>query len=299
MESQRHAGGSGERRPWDVLLLVANVLIVIVGVAIVWTKMRERAGLGERETPPLDTNVVPTAPRPGAPDPSVEAPGEGVPGSSGTETRDAAEDESATASATEPDPVPGDAEEAAVVAHEPDDVPVDRPSRLRGQVDDVPPVPARLDPPPPQPRDSLHALAGTEALIDRIGVDVELLHAIRGAYPSSSAAFGANGGIKALHAALAKVGKTVSLRLGDTDDDGRMEILDAWGRPLVYFSLDDYDSAQRWVPGDAAAVDLVACRATTTHTHEASASYQLWSVGPDGRPGGGRGDDVTSWVRRD
>jgi hypothetical protein len=174
------------------------------------------------------------------------------------------------------------------------------PLRLRGQVDDEPrgATPRAVARSPDA--EGVQAQAATEAAVDRLGVDVEVLHAIRGAYPTSAVpAYGAHRGIEALHVALAKVGRVGGLRLGDTDDDGRLEILDAWGRPLVYFSPDDYGSVQRWAPGDGASVEVAARRDPATSTHLARGSYQLWSAGPDGRVGRTAGDDVTSWVTPD
>ena len=303
MEAGPQVDRSAARRPRDTLLLVLNVAIVVIGVAVVWAKLRERSGLGQQEIPVLDTTSVPIGPRSGGTgtggtgtvvlrpaDTAIVAPGPG--------------DDPAQLPGVGPDPGLGEAGlgEASAAAHpgatraegEPSDEPA--PTRFRGQVDAHPsPPPPRAQPAPA----SVHALAATEAVIDRIGVDVEVLHSIGGHYPSSSASYGTNRGIEALHVALAKVGKTSTLRLGDTDDDGRLEILDAWGRPLIYFSPDDYRTTQRWVPGDGEALDVGACRSAASQSFHAAASYQLWSVGPDGRAGGGRHDDITSWVRTD
>lgn len=271
----RNDGAHAPRRTRDVVLLVLNVTIFVLAIGLVWAKLRDRAGL-DGTPPPLDTPPPPAArgaesppptPHATAGDPSPEAGTVVAPGGEGPGADD-----------TQPPPP------------EP---------RLRGQVD------AEVRGPHPgleaaRRREELHAVAATEAAIDRVGVDVEVLRAIRGAYPSSAAPYGTNRGIEALHAALAKVGKTSGLRIGDTDEDGRLEILDAWGRPLVWFSPEDYASVQRWAPGDGAARDVEARRSAASGAFLAAGTYQLWSAGPDGSPGSDDdGDDVTSWVSRD
>ena len=257
----RNDGAQAPRRTRDVVLLVLNVTIFVLAIGLVWAKLRDRAGL-DGAPPPLDT-----PPPPAARDPLPEAGTDGAPGGEGPEADDV----------QPPPPEP----------------------RLRGQVDaEVRDRHPGLD--VARRREELHAVAATEAAIDRLGVDVEVLRAIRGAYPSSAAPYGTNRGIEALYAALAKVGKTSGLRIGDTDEDGRLEILDAWGRPLVWFSPEDYASVQRWAPGDGAARDVEARRSRASGAFLAAGTYQLWSGGPDGSPGSDDdGDDVTSWVSRD
>lgn len=283
------------RRPSDVLLLVVNVVIVVVGVAVVWSKLRDHAGVTEPETPVLGAGTLPLPHR------------EGVRGETGLSGTDLVDDTSreqrtrpAAADDAEPPRVTSDTPEA------PETSPAAPPVR-----DELPPPPAATAAPreeqateaPPAPAPSAPADArsvrSTAEAVDRIAADLEAIFAIRGSYPSSSIPFGANRGVEALHAELAKLRMTAGLRVGDTDGDARLEILDAWGRPLLYFSPDDYEATQRWAPGDAGSVELTACRIGSGGTYQAAGSFQLWSVGPDGASEGGCGDDVTSWTVRD
>lgn len=133
----------------------------------------------------------------------------------------------------------------------------------------------------------------TGAEIHDIGVEMEVLRAVRGAYPSSAVAGNdKNRGVEALLEALRKSGRDAGLKLvvGDTDGDGREEILDSWGRPLIYISNDDYANAQQWTDGDAAS-----SKDPKSGEFSARSRFQLWSVGGNGKNEGGSGDDVSSW----
>jgi hypothetical protein len=129
--------------------------------------------------------------------------------------------------------------------------------------------------------------------IHDIGVEMEVLRAVRGAYPTSNVATNdKNRGVEALLEALRKSGRDAGLKLivGDTDGDGREEILDQWGRPLIYISGDDYGTAQQWSEGD-----VVSSKDPKTGEFSAKMRFQLWSVGSNGRNDGGAADDVASW----
>ena len=313
--------GSARRRGRDVLLLALNLTLLVAGVLLVASRTGVLDLYGPDAAPPplVTADPLPIAPR--ARVRSVPAPG-AVPAGLLPRSRQRATGPRDPASTGEgdgaapPAPATDRAETVPAPAAGPPDVargtpvaaraawldasaPTPDPSRLRGRGDDRPHDAAPPALPPTRPREAVQALAATEAAIDRIGVEIEVLHAIRGAYPSSAGDYGANRGVESLHAALAKLGKTAGLRVGDTDDDGRLEILDAWGRPLVYFSPDDYDSVQRWAPGDGDPLDVAPRRSRDSRTVRAASTYQLWSSGPDGAFGDGPGDDVTSWVSRD
>ncbi len=307
--------GASARRPSHVVLLVVNLTILVAAVILVWLRLRDDVPQEPGRAPPLGT-TAPLPPRSGARglEPAAGRSGGrrkpvGAPGGMRAATRAepavaaaTADGDAATSPAAAASPaVPTVSSSAAARAAAGEPPP---PPRLRGQVDgeprapDVPPV--ACVPTTAAPR----ARAATERLIDGVGVHVEVLRATDGVYPSSARDFGTNRGVEALHAALARLGRTSGLRLGDTDDDGRMEILDAWGRPLVYFSADDYGTSQLWAPGDGAAVSVAARRSRASGGFRAASTYQLSSVGPGGAPdadggGAGAGDDVTSWVSRD
>ncbi len=138
----------------------------------------------------------------------------------------------------------------------------------------------------------------TRLALVRIAERVEALRGAAGAYPTSNVpANGRNRGIEALVAALRAAGRLDDLgvlRLGDTDGDGREELVDPWGSPLVYFSADDYGTSQEWgAEGGGAAT---ARRAGAQGFAEAG-RFQLFSAGPSRRLG--RADAVLSWKPRE
>jgi hypothetical protein len=166
--------------------------------------------------------------------------------------------------------------------------------------------------------------------IERIGPGLEVTRTVSGAYPSSKGdAADANRGIEALTAYLREKGRldTSGLRTGDTDADGKAELLDPWGRPLIYFSNDDYQNPQQMegVRSDEAGgadhgngrdrtqayaqqragendggpvAPLGGRDAFDDGNWQAAARYQLWSAGPDGIDDGGFNDDIASWYLR-
>ena len=145
----------------------------------------------------------------------------------------------------------------------------------------------------PAERDNI---AGAERLIDNLGVELEVVRAIRGGYPGSNVDFGANRGIEAVVAILRETKRMPEwLRLADTDGDGRDEIVDAWGNPLLYFSSDDYGNKQ----GAAGVADVATPRSALTGRFHAPERFQMWSLGPDGANDAGGGDDVCSWIIRE
>ncbi len=152
---------------------------------------------------------------------------------------------------------------------------------------------------------TLEKIESTRNGISKVGVQVEVLRAVRGAYPTSNvAAFGRNRGIEALHQALVDAGRFKQDELkqvstGDTDADGRKEILDPWGNPFLYFSNDDYASKQGWGKEAPAAEDAGAAKGGTQEGFRARSRFQLWSAGPNGKNEGGEKDDIVSWEIRE
>ena len=142
-------------------------------------------------------------------------------------------------------------------------------------------------------------LAETRARISRVRVHLEAVYNKAGSYPTSARGFGGHRGVEALYAALATRGRSDGAEVGDADGDGRLEFLDAWGRPFVYFSLDDYGTEQKWNSGRAQSVSVVASRCRAHDVVHTTNGFQLWSVGPNGRNESGSGDDVTSWTPHD
>jgi hypothetical protein len=159
--------------------------------------------------------------------------------------------------------------------------------------------------PPPTARLDGAALAQKvmlEKAIDVMGPGMEVIRAVQRAYTSSAKAeYGANRGIEALYEELERRGglEGVSLALGDTDGDGRKELLDPWGRALVYFSNDDYGTSQ-----EITGVGTLSARdrwlaATSEKAWQGEKRFQLFSVGPNGKDDLGGFDDVNSWVTKD
>ncbi len=152
---------------------------------------------------------------------------------------------------------------------------------------------------PAYDQQTLGMIAKTADAVGRLGVHLDTLRAVRGSYPSSNAAdFGRNRGVEALSAALKKSGRDVELfglAIGDTDADGRSELLDPWGRPLVYFSPDDYATSQQWGKDGG---DAGASKNPATGEFAARMRFQLWSAGPNGLNENGGGDDIVSWEIR-
>ncbi|MCE9637438.1 MAG: hypothetical protein K8T90_17170 [Planctomycetes bacterium] len=138
----------------------------------------------------------------------------------------------------------------------------------------------------------------TEA-ISTLGPSIEVIRAVSGAYPSSAKGdFGTNRGIEALTELLANRGvlDQSGLATGDTDGDGRKELLDPWGHALVYFSHDDYASSQ-----DVSGVGAVQARerwVEDLRSWQGEQRIQLFSFGPNGKDDFGGYDDVNSWVSR-
>ena len=140
---------------------------------------------------------------------------------------------------------------------------------------------------------------GLQHALNALGPAIEVFRTVHGAHPASNRPeYGANRGIEVLVEALAARGALSGpgLVLGDTDGDGRKEIVDPWGRALVYFSHDDYASTQ-----DVTGVGTVGARRRRVDDRlawQAEERFQLFSVGPDGKDDLGGGDDVNSWVTR-
>jgi type II secretion system protein G len=78
------------------------------------------------------------------------------------------------------------------------------------------------------------------------------------------------------------------------------EIVDSWGSPLVYFHHRDYASPKSHMRTYKTATRKSATgfkpgKSKRTATYHNWASFQLWSVGPNGKNENGDGDDITSW----
>jgi len=116
-----------------------------------------------------------------------------------------------------------------------------------------------------------------------------------GGYPPSSAP-GENAGAEALaESLLAGPGGALlrdEPRLGDTDGDGRRELLDPWGNPWVYLHASAYRKEGVFYRLDGDRQPVEPARKGDAFIH--AASYQLWACGPNGTSEAGWGDDVAN-----
>ena len=167
-------------------------------------------------------------------------------------------------------------------------------------------------------------VAATKSTIQQVRTALESYQTRFGDYPPTSLAqMGArmpndtNVGIESALACLSTKragGPFLSVpedQLGNTDGDALgsnptdwwfgdtklREVLDGWGRPLVYFHSKDYrrpgpfgkvfvdETVQACAPGKSAA----------TGTYHNPMSYQVWSFGPDGKNQNGEDDDIGGW----
>lgn len=77
-----------------------------------------------------------------------------------------------------------------------------------------------------------------------------------------------------------------------------LEVIDAWENPLVYFRYDDYSRTQEYefMDGDTMEIEshsVAAAQSELTGGYQKKESYQLVSVGEDGKYG--TEDDITSF----
>jgi hypothetical protein len=138
--------------------------------------------------------------------------------------------------------------------------------------------------------------------VAEVALACELAKGSRGEFPASGTGDGVNEGAEALHAALVAggwLGRVVrDAPVGDTDGDGREEVLDLFGNPLLYFRNDRYDAPARYrISGhDVVAVPQLSARTGEYHARD---FVMVWSAGPDGENANGLDDDITSWHIRD
>jgi len=323
-----HASGESRRVLWHRCLLALNLAILTLSVYVVWTRLASVDDADEppRDAPPLHT-FTGAGVAGGGRSPATDDVGDDV-----GDDEPAPEDGDPGAGGTRSGAVPAGGVPPRVAGGLDLDLTDKTPPRVGAtpvattrsagrnpvvvppRVDDVPPPPLTwVDPPlivergqdavtlPSAPLDdeTRKRITGTQRRIGEVGKLLEVLSNKVGGYPTSARAFGDHRGIEALHVALVTHDRGDGLNVGDADGDGRLEILDDWGRPLVYFSNDDYGTYQTWTSGGARWTLLTSAHSRFRDVPHAAARFQLWSAGPNGRNELGSGDDITSWVLRD
>jgi prepilin-type N-terminal cleavage/methylation domain-containing protein len=166
----------------------------------------------------------------------------------------------------------------------------------------------------------------TQNLIERLKQAIDTYSNDFGDFPSSRArkvglsSNGVNDGVECLVRCLSTTRKNGpyldfedSFELGNLDGDetasdgtgssfavARLhEVLDSWGRPLVYLHNSDYTRGQKVsLPQDDGKMNNVLVKGRVsdeTGQYFSLTSFQIMSAGPDGVFESGDGDDITSW----
>ncbi|MHC4469395.1 MAG: hypothetical protein ACYTDY_06445 [Planctomycetota bacterium] len=167
---------------------------------------------------------------------------------------------------------------------------------------DLAPAPFLVeDPPPPEPQDpesdESAKIRQTRRLLKVLALACEIYRFRHAEFPPSSVAGGdeVNAGAEALLAHLDAAGllRECDPR-GDTDADERMEIVDAWGNPLIYFRGNGCTETRTYrIAGrDQSATPPGPRPGKARHPLD---FVRIWSAGLDGENEDGAGDDVTSW----
>ena len=86
-------------------------------------------------------------------------------------------------------------------------------------------------------------------------------------------------------------------------DNQAREIVDSWGNPLVYFHHRDYKKPKSnmctyKMMGRKNASGFKPGKSKKTATYHSWSSFQIWSVGPNGKNENGEGDDIGSWGKK-
>jgi type II secretion system protein G len=83
-------------------------------------------------------------------------------------------------------------------------------------------------------------------------------------------------------------------------DSQAREIVDSWGNPLVYFHNRDYAKPKTHMQtykltSGKKLSGFAPGKSKKTAAYHSWSSYQIWSVGPNGKNENGEGDDIVSW----
>ena len=149
----------------------------------------------------------------------------------------------------------------------------------------------------------------TKTLIEQIKTALENYSNDFGDYPPSSPRAkkdrGVNDGIESLVKCLMTTEKNgpylqfSDKKLYDSDSDGVFEVVDDWGRPLVYLHNKEYAKGQKITILDedfvGTKVDAKGAKSDKTNQYQSLSSFQIWSCGLDGKNSDGKDDDINSW----
>lgn len=166
----------------------------------------------------------------------------------------------------------------------------------------------------------------TQTLIKQIEIALEAYENAYGDYPPTSLrdegyfSNGVNDGIESLLVHLASKARNEPMEVKekyldniDKDqvpedyplnwyfgDKKAREIVDSWGNPLIYFNRNDYDSPKKHtgtyqMKGGKRVTGVKPGKSKKTGTYHGWSTFQIWSVGPNGKNENGEGDDITSW----
>ena len=78
-------------------------------------------------------------------------------------------------------------------------------------------------------------------------------------------------------------------------DDQLREYNDPWGNPYVYIHNRDYDRTFTIFDDEGRKVVVRAGRSSASATYHGPTTFQLYSLGPNGKYENGEGDDIGSW----
>lgn len=77
------------------------------------------------------------------------------------------------------------------------------------------------------------------------------------------------------------------------------EVVDFWGNPFVYIHCRDYKKKMKFVDAEGNIFTARAQKSKKLGTFHNADSYQMWSIGPNGKNEDGGGDDVPNFTISD
>ena len=94
----------------------------------------------------------------------------------------------------------------------------------------------------------------------------------------------------------ARQAKTIQQEIDWTRGNNQLlEYVDFFGTPFIYLHNRDYETRFKYRDAEGNTFEVAAQKNPATGTYYAPNSFQLWSLGPDGKNQNGEGDDIVSW----